>query len=105
MEVYNNGDWFRCKKEIVRDENISQSAKWLYVTLCYLNNSFGGEKGCFSRKNAHLAKDAGMSEKTMKKAKTELINAGYIKCWIDNFDISSKGEKTSPGICYYKILR
>lgn len=105
MEVYNNGDWFRCKKEIVRDGNISQSAKWLYVTLCYLNNSFGGEKGCFSRKNADLAKDAGMSEKTMKKAKTELINAGYIKCWIDNFDISNKREKTSPGICYYKILR
>ena len=105
MEKHKNGDWFRCKKEIIRDKNISQSAKWLYVILSYLNNSFGGEKGCFSRKNADLAEDAGMSEKTMKKAKTELINAGYIKCWTNNFNTSSKEEKTFPGICYYKILR
>lgn len=105
MDMYNNGDWFQCSKEIVRDKNISQSAKWLYVTLSYLDNSFNGGNGCFSRKNKDLARDSGMSEKTLKKAKAELINSGYIKCWISNFDISNKEKNTFPGICYYKILR
>ena len=41
MAVYDSGDWFKCKKEIVRDKNISQSAKWLYIVLTYHNNFFG----------------------------------------------------------------
>ena len=35
MTVYDSGDWFKCKKEIIRDENISRSAKWLYIVLAY----------------------------------------------------------------------
>ena len=106
MAVYDNGDWFKCKKEIIRDENISRSAKWLYIVLAYHDNFFSGDKGFFTRTNADLMKDAGMSEKTLKKAKAELINAGYIECWKNNLYTNSDHEKlTTFRICYYRILK
>ena len=51
-------------------------------------------------------KDAEMSEKTLKKAKAELINAGYIECWKNNLYTNSDHEKlTTFRICYYRILK
>ena len=106
MDIYNNGDWFKCSKEIVRDNNISQSAKWLYVVLSCLNNQFGKEKGFFTRTNNQLCYDANLSSGTLKKAKNELIDNGYIKVWHNQLWQDKEIEKkTTFRICYIRILK
>lgn len=106
MDIYNNGDWFKCSKEIVRDNNISQSAKWLYVVLSCLNNQFGKEKGFFTRTNNQLCDDANLSSGTLKKAKNELIDNGYIEVWHNQLWQGKEIEKkTTFRICYIRILR
>lgn len=106
MTVYDNGDWFKCSKDIVRDCEVSKSAKWLYVVLSYLNNQFAKSKGFFTRTNEELLNDTGMSEGTLKKAKKELINQGYIKVWHNQlWQDADKEKSTTFRICYYKLLR
>lgn len=106
MSIYENGDFFQCSKKIVRDKNISQSAKWLYVVLSCLNNQWGKKTGTFTRTNKELMNDCGMSAGTLKKAKKELVKGGYIKCWSNNLYSDDEHEKkTTFRICYYKILK
>lgn len=105
-DIYDYGDWFKCSKEIVRDKNISQSAKWLYVVLSCHNNMFGKNKGFFTRTNEDLKADVGMSDKTLKKAKKELIDNGYIEVWHNNLWQNADHDKqTTFKICYYRILK
>lgn len=106
IEIYKKGNWFKCSKCIAWEKNMSQSAKWLYVMLSCLNNHFGGGNGVFTRTNNDLMNDCCMSIGTLKRAKKELIDNGYIKCWHNNLYSNSQREKqTTFQICYYKILK
>lgn len=105
-DIYINGDWFKCSKDIVKDKTLSQSAKWLYVVLSELNNCYSGKQGIFTRLNKDLKIDCGMSDKTLKKAKKELIEKGYIKVWHNNlWSDNEHVRKTTYSICYYKLLK
>ena len=69
-------------------KTLSINAKWLYVVLNELEQRYtGNDKDWFFRTDAELAEDAGMSEKTLKRAKAELKETGLIKVslahWID----------------------
>lgn len=106
MNIYDNGDWFKCSKDIIRDKNISQSAKWLYVVLSALNNHYGKDKGFFSRTNNDLMNDCNMSIGTLKKAKNELVEHGYIKVWHNQlWEDKENNKSTTFRICYYKLLK
>ncbi len=105
-DIYSWGDWFRCSKDIVRDKTLSQSAKWLYVVLSELNNCYSGKQGFFTRSNKDLMNDCGMSDKTLKKAKKDLIEKGYIKVWHNNlWGDDEQKTQTTYSICYYKLLK
>lgn len=106
MTIYDNGDWFKCSKDIIRDCDLTKSAKWLYVVLSCLNNQYGKDKGFFTRTNDDLMRDAEMSEGTLKKAKKELINQGYIKVWHNQlWQDREQNKATTFRICYYKLLK
>lgn len=106
MNIYDNVAWFKCSKEIIKDENLSQSAKWLYVVLSNLNNYYGKDKGYFSRTNEKLMDDSGLSAGTLKKAKKELVDNGYIRV-IHNqlWENKEQQKSTTFRICYYELLK
>lgn len=73
---YKEGNFVQVSRELFNNERfagLSYHAKWLYVVLCELEHRYTGPKeDYFFRSNDDLAKDAGMSLSTMKRAKEEL---------------------------------
>lgn len=108
-DIYSLGGWFKCSKGIVadlREKKISANAFRLYVVLSSLNNTYGKKQGFFTRRNEQLMEDVGMSDKTLKNTKKELIEKGYIKVWHNKLLVGEGGErKTTYAICYYKLLK
>lgn len=92
---------FSCNGSIMTDSNLSRSAKWLYVVLSYLYSQYGFKTGCFYRTNEQLLEDAGISQMTLKTAKKELVDAGYIKVWHHNTNKNVKNIR----VCFYSILK
>lgn len=96
-----NGKQFICNSSIMKDSTLSRSAKWLYVVLSFLYGQYGFKTGYFYRTNEQLLEDAGISQMTLKSAKKELINAGYIKVWYHNTNENTKNIR----VCFYSILK
>lgn len=79
---YKDGNYLQLSREIFRDDKFQEmsiNAKWLYVVLCELEHQFIGKNDYFFRSNEDLAKDAGMSLATLKRAKKEL--EPFIQTW------------------------
>jgi hypothetical protein len=86
-------------------QKLSINAKWLYVVLNELEHRFSGNKeDFFFRSNNDLAKDAGFSLPTLKRAKKELIESGLVQVsfmhWVD----SETGKRSKKHITAYQIL-
>ena len=96
-----SGKKFTCNSSIVTDEKLSKSAKWLYIVLSYLYSQYGFKTGYFYRTNEQLEKDSGIENRTLKKCKKELIDAGYIKVWHHNTNENTKNIR----VCFYSILK
>lgn len=90
-----------CNGSIMTDSNLSRSAKWLYVVLSFLYSQYGFKTGYFYRTNEQLLEDAGISQMTLKTAKKELVDAGYIKVWHHNTNENTKNIR----VCFYSILK
>lgn len=92
---------FTCNSSVVKDEKLSRSAKWLYVVLSYLYSQYGFKTGYFYRTNEQLEEDSGIENRTLKKCKKELVDAGYIKVWHHNTNENMKNIR----VCFYSILK
>lgn len=92
---------FTCNSSIITDNTLNRSAKWLYVVLSYLYSQYGFKTGYFYRTNEQLEKDSGIENRTLKKCKKELIDAGYIKVWHHNKNENMKNIR----VCFYSILK
>ena len=92
---------FTCNSLAVTDEKLSRSAKWLYVVLSYLYSQYGFKTGYFYRTNEQMLEDARISPMTLKTAKKELVDAGYIKVWHHNTNENMKNIR----VCFYSILK
>ena len=92
---------FSCNGSIMTDSNLIRSAKWLYVVLSFLYSQYGFKTGYFYRTNEQLLEDAGISQMTLKTAKKELVDAGYIKVWHHNTNENTKNIR----VCFYSILK
>lgn len=92
---------FSCNSSIMTDSNLSRSAKWLYVVLSYLYSQYGFKTGYFYRTNEQLENDSGIENRTLKKCKKELVDAGYIKVWHHNTNENTKNIR----VCFYSILK
>ncbi|MDD6070106.1 MAG: helix-turn-helix domain-containing protein [Clostridiales bacterium] len=103
-----NGNTFylQLSRRIFTDEysNLSDGAFRLYVWLNELEQRYTGEsRDFFFRTNEELAKDVGMSDKTLKKYKKELIESGLIEHWLGHF-IMPDGKKSEKKVSCYRIL-
>lgn len=96
-----SGKKFTCNGFIMSDKKLSKSAKWLYVVLSYLYSQYGFKTGYFYRTNEQLENDSGIENRTLKKCKKELIDAGYIKVWHHNTNEDTKNIR----VCFYSILK
>lgn len=96
-----SGKKFTCNSLAVTDEKLSRSAKWLYVVISYLYSQYGFKTGYFYRTNEQMSEDAGISPMTLKSAKKELIDNGYIKVWHHSTNENTKNIR----VCFYSILK
>lgn len=96
-----SGKKFTCNGFIMSDKKLSKSAKWLYVVLSYLYSQYGFKTGYFYRTNEQLEEDSGIENRTLKKCKKELVDAGYIKVWHHNTNENMKNIR----VCFYSILK
>lgn len=105
---YGNDYYLQLSRHLFADKykNLSINAKWLYVVLNELEQRYTGEKkDWFFRSDAELAADAGMSEKTLKRAKAELKETGLIEITIAHWVDKETGKKSRKKITAYKIPR
>lgn len=87
-------------------KNLSQNAKWLFVVLNELEQRFTGQKeNFFTRSDAQLAEDAGMSLRTLKRAKAELLKTDLIQTWKCHFIYRDTGKKSEQYYTAYRILK
>lgn len=103
-----NGNTFylQLSREIFTEKykDLSTGACWLYVVLNELEHRYTGKnEDFFFRTNAELAKDAKMSEPTLKRCKKELIESGLIEHWLGHF-VESDGKKSEKKCSFYRIL-
>ena len=105
---YGNDYYLQLSRHLFADKykNMSINAKWLYVVLNELEQRFTGkDKDWFFRTDEELAKDAGMSEKTLKRAKSELRESGLVEITLAHFVDKQTGEKSKKKVTAYKIPR
>ena len=105
---YGNDYYLQLSRHLFADKykDMSINAKWLYVVLNELEQRFTGkDKDWFFRTDEELAKDAGMSEKTLKRAKSELRKSGLVEITLAHFVDKQTGEKSKKKVTAYKIPR
>lgn len=106
---YGNDYYLQLSRHLFADKykDMSINAKWLYVVLNELEQRFTGkDKDWFFRTDEELAKDAGMSEKTLKRAKSELRESGLIEISLVHWIVDKEtGRKSKGKVTKYKIPR
>lgn len=109
---YGNTYYIQLSRVIFNEEpykSLSNNAKWLYVVLKELEQRYTGEKeNFFYRSNEELCTDMGVSDKTLKRAKSELLKTDLVQTWQTHF-VYNRGtpkEKLSEKrITCYRMLR
>ena len=105
---YGNDYYLQLSRHLFADKykTLSINAKWLYVVLNELEQRYtGNDKDWFFRTDAELAEDAGMSEKTLKRAKAELKETGLIKVSLAHWVDKETGKKSKKKVTAYTIPR
>jgi hypothetical protein len=86
--------------------HLSNNAKWLFVVLNELEQRYTGQKeNFFFRSNEDLAKDAGMSLPTLKRAKKELIETDLIEHWLTHFIDTQTKKKSEKKVSAFRIKK
>lgn len=104
---HGNSFYMELSRELFREPycNLSTNAKWLFVVLNELEQRFTGQKeNFFYRTNEELAKDAGMSLATLKRAKAELLTTDLVQSWQTHF-VDKDGSKSQKHLTAYRILK
>lgn len=100
------GNFIQLPREIFSDKyNLSVNAICLFVWLKELEHRYTNYRDSrFSRTNEQLVKDCGMSEKTLRKARQELIDKGFLTIEKRHYD-KKNGQKSEQRITYYRLFR
>ena len=104
---YQTDDFIQIPRYIFRDINflsLSAGAKGMYLILKELEHQYTNEDhSIFFHSDAAISKMLNVSDKTVRKYKKELVNAGLIEkivSKIPNID----GSKSEQSITCYKII-
>lgn len=104
---YKDGNYLHLSRKLFNDDkfaNLSINAKWLYVVLNELEHRFTGKKeDYFFRSNEDLAKDAGMSLPTLKRAKKELKDNNIVQFMKIHFVDPETKKKSYKHVTGYRI--
>ena len=98
---YGNDFYLQLSRHLFADKykKMSINAKWLYVVLNELEQRYTGkDANWFFRTDADLAVDAGMSEKTLKRAKAELKESGLVEISIMHWVDKETGKKSKKKV-------
>ena len=104
---YGNQFYIQLSREIFTEKyaGLSVNAKWLYVVLNELEHRYTGEnRDFFTRSNAQLSKDSGLSLSTLKRAKSELIKTNLIQTWKSHFIDPDTNKMSTLYYSAYRIL-
>lgn len=105
---YGNDYYLQLSRHLFADKykDLSINAKWLYVVLNELEQRYTGKnRNWFYRTDIQLAEDAGMSEKTLKRAKAELKDSGLVNITIVHLEDEETGKKSKKKVTAYEIPR
>lgn len=102
---YKNGFYLQLSRKIFdpKYQDLSTSAKWLYIVLCENEHKFtNGKQKWFYRSDADLAEDTGWSLATVKRAKAELLRTDLVKTKKVHF-MDDNGKKSTKRITTYEM--
>lgn len=104
---YNNTFYIQLSRVIFTEKykSLSTSAKWLYCVLNELEYRYSREDGLFYRTNEELARDAGISLATLKRAKKELVSSCLITTIQTNLKEKESGKTGKTKITVYKLQK
>lgn len=101
------GHFIKLPRKIFSDgyAGLSIYAKWLYVVLNELDSRFTGkDKDRFFRSNEDLARDAGISVSSLKRAQKELLGRGLIrKTYAHWWQDENKTKLSKKKVTCYRI--
>lgn len=84
---------------------LSINAKWLFIVLNELEQKYTGAKeDFFTRSDIQLAEDTGMSLRTFKRAKAELVKTNLVQTWKCHWLNKDTGKKSEQYYTAYRIL-
>ena len=102
---YKDGNFIQLNRDIFR-HRLSWQAKWLYTALTELEHRFTdgwGHKDYFCRSTEELEGDTGMTDKTVRKYRRELEEAGLIKTWKLHGE-DGAGKKSEDYVMAFMVL-
>ena len=102
MSKYKEGNFIELYRIIFDLPDLSIKARWLYCVLTNLEHKYTGKgKKWFFRKDEELSLDSGLSERTIIRARQELVSAGLIR--VGKAHYISNGRKSSFTVTTYEI--
>lgn len=97
-------------REIFEEKYLKMStdAKWLYCVLTGLEHKYtsgkAGGKDYFTRSDKQLSDDSRIAMRSLSRAKRELIDAGLIEVWQENWIIDEEtGKKSTKHVTAYRL--
>ena len=105
---YNNTNYLQLSRDIFTEEyrhNLTTAAKWLFCVMNEMEHRYAKEDGSFFRSNKDLAEDAGLSLRTMIRAKEELINMGLLEKTYTHWVNPTTGKRSAKHICLYRLKK
>ena len=108
MGKHNNVNFLQLNREIFngRYAELHYLAKWLYAVLTELEHRYTGIKeDFFFRATQDLEKDTGMSGKTIRKYRKQLIDAGLLQTWQMHWVNPETKKKSEKSVTAFRVLR
>lgn len=86
-------------------DELPMYSRWIFTVMNELEQKYTGKKeDYFFRSDEDLAKDCGLSIRTVQRYKKPLIDLKYIQHWNTHF-IDKDGKKSEKKISAYRILK
>lgn len=104
---YNNTNFLQLSREIFTEQyrDLTTASKWLFCVLNEMEHRYAKEDGRFFRSNQDLARDSGLSLRTLIRAKNELIDVGLLKQEYRHLINPETGKRSSKHLCFYRLKR
>ncbi len=107
MSKYNEHPFIQLSRSIFHEDcKLSYKAKWLYCVLSELEHRYTGDKcDYFFRAQSDIKNDSGMDLRTMRAARKELIESGYVDMWQMHWIDKETKKRSEKHVTAYELLK